>query len=174
MIEQILCKSNNECVYTVNYDDFLFYTDNLSYNTLHILKNRLNIREEFDQKIFDQKIKKKLVEYYLKQLCDYDFIQRMGQYNGNKQRYYVTIWMKAHVRANYFKIKEDIKEITKEVVNELISNPDTRHLFRPQYLAMHQEQILSDSIENEDYQRNDGDIVLMDESNFVSPNDFYQ
>ena len=134
MMEQILCKSDSNCVYTLNYDDFQIDCNNLSYFTLNILKTKLNIHKSFTQELFDKKIKKKLIKYYIKQLCDYDFLERMGQYNGNQNRYYVTIWMKAHVRANYYKIKEDILEITTEVIDELLKNPETQRLFRSEYL----------------------------------------
>ena len=181
LMEEILCKSDSECVYSLDYNDFHFDVENMSYKTLQNIKTKLNVKNNFDQKYFNKEIEKDLVEYYIKQLCDYDFIQKMGDHN-NKNRYYVTIWMKAHVRANYYKIKEDIRVIKEDVIGELLKKPETRQLFRQEYLNRIQvqreeyaeEQYGKTETEIEELPEDDeiGNEINIDESEFILP-DFY-
>ena len=167
IIEEILRLSNTECVYELYIDDFYLKVTDFSYETVEIIKVKLNIHNEFDQLFFDTKIKVRLIDYYIKQLCDYDFIQRMGQYNGNKDRYYVTLWMKAHVRARYYEIKDEIKMIVSDVVEELLRSPQTQCLFRPEYIERRMKQQ-----ENEAEKDDDNEIEINDDE-LSDPNEYY-
>lgn len=141
MMEEIMRLSNEECVYELNINDFMLDATELSYSTLQVIKLKLNVHDEYTQETFEKEIKRRLVDFYIKQLMDYDFLQSMGKYKGNKNRYYVTVWMKAHVRANYYKIKDDINKIKDEVVEELLKSSVSRALFREEYLEKRQQQM---------------------------------
>lgn len=171
-MEEIMRLSDSYCVYTLNYDLFKFNIEEFSFATLNIIKQKMNFHKELSQRYFDLEIKKGLIDFYLKQLSDYDFIQRMGQYNGNQNRYYVTIWMKAHVRENFYKIKNDIREITNDVVEELLKKEDTRNLFRPEYLQRRQEMQISEA-ESRYSDTDETEIIEVDENELIPPEDYY-
>ena len=174
IMEEIMRLSDEECVYKFSADDFKMDAANLSYQTLQTIKHKLNIHQTFDQHSFDEKIKIRLLNFYIKQLCDYDFLQVMGQYNGNKNKFYVTIWMKAHVRANFYKIKDDIRNITQDVIDELLKNPETRLLFRQEYLDRRQQQREEEAekrySEEEEILEEE---INVDENEFIAPEEFY-
>ena len=167
VIEEILRLSNTECVYELNIDNFYLNIADFSYETVEIIKVKLNIHNQFDQLFFDTRIKVRLIDYYIKQLCDYDFIQRMGQYNGNENRYYVTLWMKAHVRARYYEIKDEIKMIVSDVVDELLRDPQTQHLFRPEYIERRVKQ------QETEAEKEDDNEIEINDNELSDPNEYY-
>lgn len=134
MMEEIMRLSDQECVYSYNIDNFSWQVDHLKYSTRDVIKTKLNYRKTLNQDTFDSEVKEKLVKYYIRTLINYDFLHPMGKYNGNQNRYYVTIWMKTHVRAHYYRIKQEVKDFVKELVEELLSKEETQKLFRPEYL----------------------------------------
>lgn len=133
MMETIMEKSDEDNIYVFNPRDFQFNVEDLSFKTRDVIKIKLNFQKELTSKSFDE-LKDDLLSYYMKQLLDFEFIHSCGIYNGNKKRFYVTIWMKAIIRANYYNIKKEIREEVKELVDNLINDPSTRSLFRPAYL----------------------------------------
>lgn len=134
MMEEIMRLSDQDCIYEYNINHFNWEVDHLKYSTRNIIKTKLNYRKKLTQKTFNSEIKEKLIKYYIKTLINYDFLHPMGKYNGNQNRYYVTIWMKTHVRAHYYRIKQEVKDFVKELREELLSGEETQKLFRPEYL----------------------------------------
>lgn len=133
MMVSIMEKSDEDNIYEFNPRDFQFNVENLSFKTRDVIKIKLNFQKELTSKSFEE-LKDDLLSYYMKQLLDFEFIHSCGLYNGNKKRFYVTIWMKAIIRANYYNIKKEIREEVKELVDNLMNDPSTRSLFRPAYL----------------------------------------
>lgn len=172
MMEELMRLSDSECIYELQESHFSFFTESLSHSTRTIIKTKLNYHGSLKQELFDDKIRKRLISFYIKQLIDYDFIQPMGKYNGNKNRYYVTIWMKAKVRENYYQIKDDIINIKNEVIEELLKDPNKQSLFRPEYLEARLKQ-KEEEIENQ-YGNDEPENLKEEENNeSIFPDDFY-
>lgn len=126
IISTVMAKADDQNIYEYHLQDFDFKT-NLSAESLNILKQKFNVT---DPATIDGIIFEKFVQYILGKLTTLGFITTFGP----KDKYYVTIWMRAIIREHYYRIKQEVEDLVEKTEQELLMDPECLKYFRVEYL----------------------------------------
>ena len=123
MMHIIMEKSDADNVYHFKPEDF-FEGVSLSEATRREIINKFGVKD------ISQETLRQYIDHIIGKLLSIGFLMETGHTN----QYYVSIWMRAHVRKHYYQIKKDITDLVDRIERELLSDPDNLKYYRVEYL----------------------------------------
>lgn len=130
MVHIIMKKSDANNIYHFNPDDFSLTESTISETTHHFIKSKFGVE------VIDQENIQQFIDHVIGKMLNIEFLMETGY----KNQYYVSIWMRAHIRQNYYQVKKDITDLVDRIERELLSNPDCLKYYRVEYLQRLQKQ----------------------------------
>lgn len=129
MMHTIMEKADDDNIYHFSSADF--------FKGMTLLETtRQEITNKFGVKDMNQEVIRQYIDHIIGKMLNIGFLMETGY----KNQYYVSIWMRAHVRQNYYQIKNDVADLVDRCEKELLSDPDCLKYYRVEYLQRLQKQ----------------------------------